>query len=158
MQTHSLQKKKKKPTCTLFSCYIVSNSLQPHGLQHTRLSCTSPSPRACSNSYPLSWWCNLAISSSLAPFSSCPQSFSASSSYLLVLNEFLETRLSLYPKFQIKFFYQKPYDNKDSSPPLVPALHVSNMGFSIAALLEHGLCWEACVIRSRVRGFRQTGG
>ena len=49
-------------------------------------------------------------------FSSCPQSFSASSSYLLVLNEFLETRLSLYPKFQIKFFYQKPCDNTKILP------------------------------------------
>ena len=56
----------------------MSNSLQPHGLQHARLLCPSLSPRACSNSCPLSWWCCLTISSSAAPFSSCLQSFPAS--------------------------------------------------------------------------------
>ena len=50
------------------------------------------------------------------PFSSCPQSFSASCTYLLVLNEFLETRLSLYLKFQIKSFYQKLYDTTKFLP------------------------------------------
>ena len=43
----------------LFSHSVVSNSLQPHGLQHTRLLCPPPSPRVCSNSCPLSWWCLL---------------------------------------------------------------------------------------------------
>ena len=51
------------------------NSLWPLGLQHTRLPCPSSSPRACSNSCPSSWWCHPAISSSVAPFSSCPQVF-----------------------------------------------------------------------------------
>ena len=46
----------------LFSCSVVSNSLGPHGLQHTRLSCPSPSLRACSNSGPLSWRCHLVLS------------------------------------------------------------------------------------------------
>ena len=45
----------------LFSCSVMSNSLGPHGLQHTRLSCPSPSPRACSNSCPLNWWCHLIL-------------------------------------------------------------------------------------------------
>ena len=49
-------------TLLLFSCSVVSNSLGPHGLQHTRLSCPSPSLRACSNSCPLSWWCHLVLS------------------------------------------------------------------------------------------------
>ena len=53
-------------------------TLQPHGLQHARLPCPSPSPRGCSNSYPLSQWCHPTISSSVAPFSSCLQSFLAS--------------------------------------------------------------------------------
>ena len=53
-----------------FSCSVVSDSWQPHELQHIRLSCSSP-PRACSNSYPLSWWCYLAVSSSATPFSCC---------------------------------------------------------------------------------------
>ena len=67
----------------LFSCSVVSNSLRPHGLQHARLPCPSPSPRACSNSCPLSRWCHPTISSSVVPFSSCLQSFPASGSFLM---------------------------------------------------------------------------
>ena len=52
----------------------MSNSLWPHGLQHARLPCPSPTPRACSKSCPLSWWCHPTISSSVVPFS-CLQSF-----------------------------------------------------------------------------------
>ena len=55
----------------------MSNSLWPHGLQHSRLSCPSLSPRVCSNSCPLSWWCYLLILSSVSPFSSCPQIFAS---------------------------------------------------------------------------------
>ena len=64
-----------------FSRSIVSNSLQPHGLQHTRLPCHSLSPKVCSNSCPLNQWCHLTISSSVVPFSSCLQSFPASGSF-----------------------------------------------------------------------------
>jgi len=60
----------------------MSYSLWPHGLQHARLPCPSLSPEVCSNSYPLSWWCHPTISSSVTPFSSCPQSFSAAGSFL----------------------------------------------------------------------------
>ena len=60
---------------------IVSDSLPPRGLQHTRLSCPSPTPRACLNSCPFSWLCHPTISSSVVPFSSCLQSFRASGSY-----------------------------------------------------------------------------
>ena len=56
----------------LFSCSVMSDSLWFLGLQHARLPCPSPSPRVCSNSYPLSWWCHPTISSSVAHFSSCP--------------------------------------------------------------------------------------
>ena len=59
----------------------LSSSLRPRGLQHARLPCPSPTPRAYSNSWPLSWWCHPAISSSVVPFSSCPQSFAASGSF-----------------------------------------------------------------------------
>ena len=59
----------------------MSDSLRPHGLQHTRLPCPSLSPRACSNSWPLSWWCHSTISSSVSPFSFCPQSFPALGSF-----------------------------------------------------------------------------
>ena len=67
----------------LFSCSVVFHSLWPHGLQHARLPCPSPSPRAFSNSCPLSWWSHPTISSSVFPFSSCLQSFSASGSFLM---------------------------------------------------------------------------
>ena len=53
----------------------MSDSLGLYGLQHSRLSCPSPSPRVSSNSCPLSWWCHPTILSSVTPFSSCPQSF-----------------------------------------------------------------------------------
>ena len=62
---------------------IMFNSLRPHGLQHARLPCPSPTPRACSNSCPLSPWCHATISSSVVPFSSCLQSFPASGSFLI---------------------------------------------------------------------------
>ena len=61
----------------LFSCPVVPNSLQPHGPQHARLPCPSLSPRVCSNSCPLNQRCCQSISSSVTPFTSCPQSFSA---------------------------------------------------------------------------------
>ena len=64
-----------------FSCSVVSDSLWPHGLQHIRLPCPSPTPRACSNSCPSSWWCHPTISSSVFPFSSCFQSFPGSGSF-----------------------------------------------------------------------------
>ena len=64
-----------------FSRTLVSDSLQPHGLQHARLPCPSPTPRACSNSCPSSWWYHPTISSSVLPFSSCLQSFPASGSF-----------------------------------------------------------------------------
>ena len=59
----------------------MSNSLRAHGLQHTRLCCPSPTPGACSNSYPLSHWCHPTTLSSVAPFSSWLQSFPASESF-----------------------------------------------------------------------------
>ena len=64
-----------------FSHSVVSDSLQPHGLQHTRLPCPSPAPGAYSNSCPSSWWCHPIISSSVIPFSSHLQSFPASGSF-----------------------------------------------------------------------------
>ena len=60
---------------------VVSDSWRPHGLQHTRLPCPSPTPSACSNSCPSSWWCHPTISPSVIPFSSCLQSFPASGSF-----------------------------------------------------------------------------
>ena len=66
----------------LFSRSVMSNSWRPYALQHTRLSCPSPTPGVYSNSCPLSWWCHPTISSSVEPFSCC-QSFPASGSFLM---------------------------------------------------------------------------
>ena len=59
----------------LFSCSVVSNSLRPHGLQHARLPCPSPSSRVCQSSCSLNQWCHPTISSCVALFFSCTQSF-----------------------------------------------------------------------------------
>ena len=64
-----------------FSCSILSDSLRPHGLQHTRPPCSSPTPRASSNSCPSSRWCHPTISPSIVPFSSCLHSSPASGSF-----------------------------------------------------------------------------
>ena len=65
----------------LFSHSVMFDSLRPHGLQQARLPCPSPSPRTCSKSCPLCWWCHPTISPSVVPFSSCLQSFPASRSF-----------------------------------------------------------------------------
>ena len=64
-----------------FSDSVMSNSLWPHGLQHARIPCPSPTPGTYSNSCPLRWWCHPTISSSVIPFSSCLPSFPASGSF-----------------------------------------------------------------------------
>ena len=70
-------------TILLFSHSVVSNSLQPHGLQHPRLPCPSPSPGACSNSCALSWCWHPTILSSVIPLSSCLLSLPASGCFLM---------------------------------------------------------------------------
>ena len=67
----------------LFSHSVMSESLRPYGLQPARLPCPSLSPRPCSNSCALSWWCHPTISSSVIPFFSCLQSSPASGSFLM---------------------------------------------------------------------------
>ena len=71
----------KASSAVQFSRSVVSASLRPHGLQHTRPPCPSPTPRVYSNSCPSSRWCHPAISSSVIPFSSCRQSLPASESF-----------------------------------------------------------------------------
>ena len=71
-----------------FSRLVMSNSLWPHGRQHTRPPCPSLSPGVCANSHPSSWWCHPTISSSVVPFS-CLQSFPASGSF--PISQFLES-------------------------------------------------------------------
>ena len=69
------------PTSVQFTLLVVSDSLRPHGLQHARTPCPSPTPRACSNLCPSSQWCHPTTSSSDIPFSSRLQSFPASGSF-----------------------------------------------------------------------------
>ena len=69
------------PSSVQFSCSVVSDSLQPHASQHTGPPCPSPTPRVYPNSCPSSQWCHPDISSSVIPFSSCPQSLPASGSF-----------------------------------------------------------------------------
>ena len=64
-----------------FSQSVVSDSLQPHGLQHARPPCPSPTPGVHSDSCPWNWWCHPDISSSVIPFPYCPQSLPASESF-----------------------------------------------------------------------------
>ena len=84
MKVHSYTRILVQKICNLsvqFSCSVVSDSLRPNESQHTRPPCPSPSPRVHSDSRPSSPWCYPAISSSVVPFSSCPQSLSASESF-----------------------------------------------------------------------------
>ena len=74
-------KESKTSVSVQFSHSGVSDSLQPHEPQHTRPPCPSPTPGVYPNPCPLSRWCHPTISSSVIPFSSCPQSFSASESF-----------------------------------------------------------------------------
>ena len=82
-----------------FSCWVVSDSLRHHGLQHPRLSCPSPTPGACLNSCPLSRWCYPTISSSVIPFSSCLHIFP--SNRVFPKEALLRIRWPKYGKFTI---------------------------------------------------------
>ena len=99
-------------TPTLVCCYcchsVMSDSLQPHGLQHTRLPCSSPTPGACSNSCPLGHWCHPTISSSVTPFSSCHQSFPAYGFLFLFLFSNKSALRIRWPKYWSFSFSVRP--------------------------------------------------
>ena len=87
-ESHKMYANLKKPdkrdyifSSVQFSRSVMSDSLRPHGPQHTRPPCLLPTPGVYLNSCPLSRWCHPTISSSVIPFSSCPQSFPASGSF-----------------------------------------------------------------------------
>ena len=85
-----------------FSCSVVSDSLRLHEPQHARSPCPSPSPRVHSDSRPLSPWCHPAISSSVVPFSSCPQSLPASESFPMSQHfEYWSFSFSIIPSKEI---------------------------------------------------------
>ena len=93
-----------------FSRSVMSDSLWPHGLQHARLPCPSPSSGACSNSCPLSQWCHPTNSFSVIRFSSCLQSFPSSGSFLMswlftsggqsIYHHWVVKRRNTHPYFQ----------------------------------------------------------
>ena len=129
---------------------IISESLWPHAwTQKIRLPCPSSSPRVCSNSCPLRWWCHPTISSSVIPFSSCPQSFPASGSFLMVWlftsGSCLVLELQLQHQsfqwiFKTDFLYDwlicslcSPRDSQESSP--IPQFKSIN---SLALCLLYG--------------------
>ena len=89
-----------------FSCSVMSYSLRPHGLQHARLPCSSPTPWACSNSCPLSRWCDPTISSSVIS-SSCLQSFPASGSFQM--SQFFRIRQLKYWSFSFSISPSNAY-------------------------------------------------
>ena len=75
------QSRKIRTRSVQFSCSVLSDSLRTHELQHARPPCASPAPRVHPNPCPWSRWCHPTISSSVVPFSSCPQSFPASGAF-----------------------------------------------------------------------------
>ena len=82
LHTHTHMREREREICEVqFSHSVVSDSLRPHEPQHARPPCPAPTPRVYPNPCPLSRWCYPTISSSAVPFSSCPQSFSASGSF-----------------------------------------------------------------------------
>ena len=111
---------------------VMSDSLQPHGLLHAKLPCLSPTPGACSNSYPSSQWCYPTISSSVVPFSSCLQSFPASGSFPMsqfftsggpsigasVSASVLPMNIQYWFPFEISLVWSpfRPRDSQESSP------------------------------------------
>ena len=93
-----------------FSCSVMSDSFQLYGLQHTRLPCPSPKPRAYSNSCPLSHWCHTTISSSVSPspptFNLSQQQFSSAQSYLTLCNPMNHSTPGLPVHHQLPEFTQ----------------------------------------------------
>jgi len=108
----------------LFSRLVLSDSVQSHGLQHTRLPCPSPSPWVCPNSHPLSQWCHPTISSSVAPFS--PQSFPASRSFLM--SWFFASSIGVSAS-------ALPMNIEDWFPLRLPGLVMNKIGNTIPTLL-----------------------
>ena len=135
----------------LSSHLVVSDSLRPYGLQHSRLPCLSPSPGVCSSSCPLSRWCHPTISSSVIPFSSCLQSSPASGSFLVSQlfasgDEILELQLqhqSFQWIFRVDFLSDWlvgspccPRDSWESSPvPQFKSINSSALNFLIGPTL-----------------------
>ena len=126
--------------CELFSHSVMSDSLQPHGLQHPRLPCPSPSPGACSNSCLLSWWCYPTISSSVVPFS-CLQSLPASGSF--PVNQFFTSGGQSIRSFSFSISPSNEYSRLTSfridCPDLLMSKGLSRV-FSNITVQKHQFC------------------
>ena len=98
------------PSSVQFSHSVVSDSLRPHESQHARPPCPTPTPGVHPNPCPSSWWCHPAISSSVVPFSSCPQSLPTSESKycMLSLLEVLFLFCHFNPKFR-HYYYSSDF-------------------------------------------------
>ena len=118
-----------------FSHSVVSGSMGPHGLQHIRLLCPSPTPRAYSNSCPSSWWCHPTISSSVVPSSSRLQSFLASGSF--PMNGFFAYIITIQ-----KWWRHTGYSQQD------PAFWFCLLAGGVASLSPLGSLWVwgTCVL------------
>ena len=143
-----------------FSHSVMADSLWPHGLQHTRLPCSSPTPRACSNSRPSSWWCYTTISSSVIPFSSFPASGSFPRSHLFTSGgqsigvsasaSVLPVNIQdWFPLGLTGLMFCSPGDSQESSPTsqfksinslVLSFLYSSHNSFSLNNVLELILC------------------
>ena len=141
-----------------FGCSVVSDSLQPHGLQHVRVPCPSPTSWTCSNSCPSSQWCHPTISSSVVPFSSHLHSFPASRS--LPMSQFfasggqsigtpasasvLPMNISGLTSFRIDWFDCCPRDPQESSPtPQFKSINSSVLSFLYGpTLISIRDCWK----------------
>ena len=152
------------------SCSVVSYSLRLHGLQHAGLPCSSPTPRACSNSCPLTWWCHPTISSSVALLSFCLQSFPAWESFPMSWfftsgGQILELQLqhqSFQWVFRVDFLWDWlvlspccPRDSQESSPaPQFKSINSSALYGPARTSVHHwknhrlvymDLCWQGYV-------------
>ena len=156
-----------------FSRSVVSNSLRPHESQHARPPCPSPSPRVHSDSCPSSWWCHPAISSSIIPFSSYPQSLPASESFPMSQlftwggqSTGVSALASFFPRTPRADLLQNglvgspcsPRDSQESSTPQSKSINSSALSFLHSPILtsihdhwknhsldETDLCWQSNV-------------
>ena len=117
-----------------FSHWVVSDSLRPHGLQHARLPCLSPTPRAYSNSCPSRQWCHPTISSSVIPFSSCLWYFPTSGSFQMS-QSVLHIRWPKYWSFSFNISPSNEYSGL--IPFMMDWLDVLAVQGTLKSLLQH---------------------
>ena len=155
-----------------FSCSVVSNSFRPHSLQHASLSCPSPTPVTWSNSYPLNWWYHSTISSSVVPFSSCLQSFTASGSFLMnqffasggqsigasaSASVFLMNIQDWFPLDCLVWLPGSPMDSQESSPtPQFKSINSSALSFLYSPTLTPIRCKLHPTTRKTIALTKQT--